>query len=99
MEAIQFAKYDWLYEANYGLQKDMEVKKTLLPRFDPVSIDLSIVEDKARMDKFKKNHPGRELALGLSGRPHQERGRCAAFVAPERQPGPILGQSHHTSGN
>ena len=47
LELCQFAKYDWLAEANHGLRKDFEDKILLFPRFDPVTIGLSIEQDKA----------------------------------------------------
>jgi hypothetical protein len=43
----QFARYEWYSEANHGLRKDFEDKILLFPRFDPVTIGLSIEEDKA----------------------------------------------------
>jgi hypothetical protein len=47
----QFAKYDWLAEANHGLRKDLEDKVILFPRFDSVTVGVSNVEDgmKGRM--------------------------------------------------
>jgi hypothetical protein len=47
----QFAKYDWLAEANHGLRKDLEDKVLLFPRFDSVTVGISNVEDgmKGRM--------------------------------------------------
>jgi hypothetical protein len=47
LELCQFAKYDWYSDANHGLRKDLEDKILLFPRFDPVTIGLSIEEDKA----------------------------------------------------
>jgi hypothetical protein len=47
LELCQFAKYDWLAEANHGLRKDFEDKVLLFPRFDPITIGLSIEQDKA----------------------------------------------------
>jgi len=47
LELCQFAKYDWYAEANHGLRKDLEDKILILPRFDPVTIGLSIEQDKA----------------------------------------------------
>jgi hypothetical protein len=47
LEMCQFAKYDWYSDANHGLRKDLEDKTLLFPRFDPVTIGLSIEEDKA----------------------------------------------------
>jgi len=51
LEMCQFAKYDWLAEANHGLRKDFEDKVLLFPRFDSVTVGISNVEDgmKGRM--------------------------------------------------
>tara|TARA_Y100000004_G_scaffold57373_1_gene63892 strand:+ start:639 stop:2627 length:1989 start_codon:yes stop_codon:yes gene_type:complete len=51
LEMCQFAKYDWLAEANHGLRKDLEDKVILFPRFDSVTVGMSNVEDgmKGRM--------------------------------------------------
>jgi hypothetical protein len=46
LEMCQFAKYDWLSEANHGMRKDFEDQVLLFPRFDPITIGLSIEEDK-----------------------------------------------------
>ena len=45
LEMCQFAKYDWLAEANHGMRKDFEDKILLFPFFDPVSIAISEHED------------------------------------------------------
>ena len=51
LEMCQFAKYDWLAEANHGLRKDLEDKVILFPRFDSVTVGISNIEDgmKGRM--------------------------------------------------
>jgi len=51
LEMCQFAKYDWLSEANHGLRKDFEDKVLLFPFFDAVSLDISEHQDtmKSRM--------------------------------------------------
>lgn len=46
LELCNFAKYDWYSEANHGLRKDLEDKLLLFPRFDPVTIGISIEQDK-----------------------------------------------------
>lgn len=46
LEMCQFARATWLSEANHGLRKDFEDKVLLLPRFDPITIGLSIEQDK-----------------------------------------------------
>ena len=48
LEMCQFAKYDWLAEANHGLRKDLEDKALLFPMFDPVSLGLANVDDGMR---------------------------------------------------
>ncbi len=45
LEMCQFAKYDWLAEANHGLRKDFEDKALLFPRHDSVSLAISEHED------------------------------------------------------
>ena len=45
LEMCQFAKYEWLAEANHGLRKDLEDKAILFPRFDAITLGLSNVED------------------------------------------------------
>lgn len=45
IEMCQFAKYDWLAEANHGMRKDFEDKVLIFPFFDSVTIGLSISED------------------------------------------------------
>jgi hypothetical protein len=45
LELCQFAKYEWLSEANHGLRKDLEDKSILFPMFDAVSLGISAAED------------------------------------------------------
>jgi hypothetical protein len=45
LRMCQFAKYDWLAEANHGLRKDFEDKLVLFPDFDAVSLGLSAEDD------------------------------------------------------
>jgi hypothetical protein len=45
LEMCQFAKYEWLSEANHGLRKDFEDKFLLFPVFDSVSLGISNAED------------------------------------------------------
>tara|TARA_B100001778_G_scaffold287976_1_gene256045 strand:- start:1715 stop:3694 length:1980 start_codon:yes stop_codon:yes gene_type:complete len=52
LEMCQFAKYDWLSEANHGLRKDFEDKVLLFPFFDSVSIDVSNHEDDMKNRMF-----------------------------------------------
>ena len=45
---IQFAKADWVAEANHGLRKDFEDKAVLFPYFDAATIGLAISDDKLK---------------------------------------------------
>lgn len=45
LELIQFAKADWTAQANHGLRKDMEDKALLFPRYDPLSLGLSLSQE------------------------------------------------------
>lgn len=45
LEMCQFAKHEWLAEANHGMRKDFEDKVLVFPYFDAVSIGLSSAED------------------------------------------------------
>jgi len=45
LEMCQFAKYDWLAEANHGMRKDFEDKALLFPHFDTLSLAFSEHED------------------------------------------------------
>ena len=45
LEMCQFAKHEWLAEANHGMRKDFEDKALIFPFFDSISIGLSTVED------------------------------------------------------
>lgn len=46
LELCQFAKSDWLGEANHGMRKDFEDRVLLFPYFDSVTIGLSVSDDK-----------------------------------------------------
>lgn len=52
LKICQFAKADWLAEANHGLRKDFEDRIVLFPFFDSVSIGLSIEDDKIANRKY-----------------------------------------------
>ena len=45
LEMCQFAKHDWLAEANHGMRKDFEDKALIFPFFDAISLGLSSSED------------------------------------------------------
>jgi hypothetical protein len=51
LEMCQFAKYDWLAEANHGMRKDFEDKALLFPMFDSITLGISNIDDgmKGRM--------------------------------------------------
>jgi len=42
LELVQFARADWVSQANHGLRKDFEDKITIFPRFDSLSIGLAL---------------------------------------------------------
>ena len=46
LEMCNFAKYDWYSEANHGLRKDLEDRVLIFPRYDAITIGLSIEDDK-----------------------------------------------------
>lgn len=52
LEMCQFARYEWLAEANHGMRKDFEDKVLLFPRFDSVTIGLSSIEDELKGRSF-----------------------------------------------
>ncbi len=52
LRLCQFARADWLAEANHGLRKDFEDKVLLFPFFDSASIGLSIEHDKVAGRKY-----------------------------------------------
>jgi hypothetical protein len=45
LEMCQFARYEWLSEANHGLRKDFEDKALLFPMFDSISLGIANAED------------------------------------------------------
>ena len=48
LEMCQFAKYDWLAEANHGLRKDFEDKSILFPMFDSAGLGLAGIDDELK---------------------------------------------------
>ena len=52
LEMCQFAKYDWLAEANHGMRKDFEDKALLFPFVDPLSLSISEHEDNVKGRMF-----------------------------------------------
>jgi hypothetical protein len=53
VEPIQFANYEWTYNANHGLRQDMESKSLLFPRFDQVAIEVASAKDYERQAEFE----------------------------------------------
>jgi hypothetical protein len=47
LRMCQFARADWLAEANHGLRKDFEDKIVLFPYFDSASLGIALEADKA----------------------------------------------------
>lgn len=45
IELIQFAKADWTAQANHGLRKDFEDKVLLFPRFDNLTLGLTLASE------------------------------------------------------
>jgi hypothetical protein len=52
LEMCQFARHEWLAEANHGMRKDLEDKVLLFPFFDAVSLGLSNIEDDLKHRMF-----------------------------------------------
>ncbi|NDD83991.1 hypothetical protein EB118_15675 [bacterium] len=52
IQMCQFAKYEWLAEANHGMRKDFEDKVLLFPFFDAVSLGLSSAQDDIKHRMF-----------------------------------------------
>lgn len=46
IEVVQFAKADWVRDANHGMRKDFEDKALLFPYFDPAIVALALEDDK-----------------------------------------------------
>lgn len=45
IQKVEFAKADWVAEANHGLKKDLEMRYCLFPRYDALSLTLAADED------------------------------------------------------
>ena len=52
LEMCQFAKADWVAEANHGTRKDFEDKVLLFPFFDSISLGLALSDDKMTRRKM-----------------------------------------------
>lgn len=52
LEMCQFAKYDWLAEANHGMRKDFEDKVLLFPSFDSLTLSISEHQDNIKSRMF-----------------------------------------------
>ncbi len=45
LDMVQFAKADWIAQANHGLRKDLEDKVLLFPRFDNLTLGLALEKE------------------------------------------------------
>jgi hypothetical protein len=45
IELVQFARADWTAQANHGLRKDLEDKALLFPRFDNLTLGLTLEQE------------------------------------------------------
>jgi hypothetical protein len=45
LELVQFARADWTAQANHGLRKDLEDKVLLFPRFDNLTLGLTLADE------------------------------------------------------
>lgn len=54
---INYGAYNWIEPANYELLADMESKRLLFPNYDALTSELSIADDKRRLEKFKIQNP------------------------------------------
>lgn len=45
LEMCQFARYEWLSEANHGLRLDLEDKVLLFPKYDAISVGVANIDD------------------------------------------------------
>jgi len=52
LEMCQFAKADWVAEANHGTRKDFEDQVLLFPFFDSISLGLALSDDKVTRRKM-----------------------------------------------
>tara|TARA_R100000008_G_scaffold34400_1_gene19451 strand:+ start:5970 stop:7946 length:1977 start_codon:yes stop_codon:yes gene_type:complete len=52
LRMCQFARADWLAEANHGLRKDLEDKIVLFPYFDSASLGIALETDKSSGKKY-----------------------------------------------
>jgi hypothetical protein len=52
LRMCQFARADWLAEANHGLRKDFEDKVVLFPYFDSASLGIALETDKSSGNKY-----------------------------------------------
>lgn len=46
LEMCNFANYEWLSAANHGMRQDFENKVLIFPKFDPITVAISLEEDK-----------------------------------------------------
>ena len=63
LEMCQFAKAEWVADANHGLRKDFEDKVLLLPYFDSISLGLAVENDKRQQEAFEKTHDNQTMNI------------------------------------
>ncbi len=63
IELCQFARYEWLREANYGLHKDLTDGVLLFPRYDAVTLGIAAEEDAIRLRELEKKNPNKKIEL------------------------------------
>lgn len=61
LDLCNFAKYEWVRDANHGLRKDLEDKALLFPRFDSISLGLAAERDADIRDGIKKTRGDKVL--------------------------------------
>lgn len=62
LDVVNFAKYEWVRDANNGMRKDLEDKVLLFPEFDPMTSYLALKDDKDS-GRVKVDTTGRTDAL------------------------------------
>lgn len=62
LDMVQFARTEWTAEANHGLRKDLEDRALLFPRFDSVTLEMALAEDKFRAEDYEEKY-GKKLTL------------------------------------
>jgi len=63
LHLCNFANAEWTAQANHGLRKDFEDKVLLFPRFDPITLELSIQDDSMRQKAFEDKYPDKKFNI------------------------------------